>query len=42
MTKKDEIRKQREMQKRRNRILVVAGIVVFAILLVLAVAITSA
>ena len=37
MTKKEEIRKQREMQKKRNRILVVAGIVVFAILLVLAV-----
>jgi len=38
MTKKDEIRKQREMQKKRNRIFVVAGIVVFAILLILAVA----
>jgi protein-disulfide isomerase len=38
MTKKDENRKQREMQKKRTRILVVAGIVVFAILIVLAVA----
>jgi|WetSurMetagenome_2_1015567.scaffolds.fasta_scaffold65529_3 protein-disulfide isomerase len=37
MSKKDEIRKQREMQKKRTRILVVAGIVVFAILIVLAV-----
>jgi protein-disulfide isomerase len=38
MTKKDENRKQREMQKKRTRILVVAGIVVFAILIVLVVA----
>jgi protein-disulfide isomerase len=38
MTKKDENHKQREMQKKRTRILVVAGIVVFAILIVLVVA----
>ncbi len=37
MSKKEENRKQREIQK-RNRILIVAGIVVFAILIVLAIA----
>jgi protein-disulfide isomerase len=38
MSKKDEIRKKREMQKKKNRIIIVAGIVVFATLLVLAIA----
>jgi protein-disulfide isomerase len=38
MSKKDEILKQREMQKKRSRIYIVAGIVVIAILIVLAVA----
>ena len=39
MSKKDEIRKQREVQKKRTRIYIVAGIVVIAILIVLAVVI---
>jgi protein-disulfide isomerase len=37
MSKKDEIRKQREMQKKRTGILVVAGIVVIAVIIVLAI-----
>jgi protein-disulfide isomerase len=38
MGKKDEIRKQREQQKRRTRIMVILGIVIFAVLIVSAVA----
>ena len=38
MGKRDEIRKQRESQKRRTRLLVVLGIIVFAVLIVTGIA----
>ncbi len=39
MGKREEIRKQREIQKRRTRIMVILGIIIFAVLIVSAIAI---
>ena len=41
MGKRDEIRKQRELQKRRTRLLVILGIIVLAVLIVSGIALPA-